>query len=111
MCEGCWRDYGAPRDISHAVLIGVDHVLRVYAFNAVGGRLHAQLDDWNIDDRHFVEISPQAEDEGPAQGAAEEACFNHMKSLTVRERAAVLALANRYAPLPAEWTPAFPLLD
>jgi hypothetical protein len=92
MCFGCWQEYGKPSVISPAVVLACGLVRRVYDFNCVGGNLHAQLDDWNIEDEHWESYSVYHDDCSPGQIEVERQCFDAFKALTLEERAAALAL-------------------
>ena len=75
--------------IEQAVML----VQRVYALHDMGGNLHCQLDDGNVENRfwrEFVVYLP--EDTSPEQEKVERECFATMKALTRRQRKKVLAL-------------------
>lgn len=91
MCYGCYEEYGKPQIISPETIAASGLIRRVYDFNGVGGNLHAQLDDWNIEDEFFDEFKVFNETT-PEQLVAEQACFNAMRTLTIEQRASALAL-------------------
>jgi hypothetical protein len=109
MCEGCYDDDGRPALVSQRTLLAVDAICRVYAWCSVGGNVHAQLDDWNLEDEHFEEFVNYQDEAPAAQVAAERACFDRMAGLSIDERASALAMAHGMMPLPVGWTPTFPL--
>ncbi len=70
-------------------------VKQVYKGSPVGGNLHAQLDDWNLDDISFNEFT-QYHDLPADHIAIERECFSAFKALSPDERGAALALAQGY---------------
>ena len=97
MCTGCWEEYGSPKIISPATVMACGLVNRVYHYDGVGGNLHVQLDDWNIEDEHWEEFTIYHPD-GSSQNQfdAERKCFDTFKALTLEERASALALYDGY---------------
>ena len=90
MCLGCWLELGSPKVFNKAVREAHPLIDLVYASSPVGGNLHIQLDDWNIDDEFFAgEMVVYHTD---SDLAAERRCYEHFKSMTVEERASALAL-------------------
>lgn len=49
MCRDCWTEAGEPADWTPQTAHLIDLIGDLYAIHAVGGPLHVQLDDWNID--------------------------------------------------------------
>lgn len=96
MCENCYREYGSPAALTPAVLDAVELVKAVYEHNAAGGSLHCMVDDWNIGDSDFAfherVIAEGGYNASQEQLDAETACLKALKTLTVKERATVLAL-------------------
>lgn len=54
MCAQCWDEGGRPANWSPDIKRALELVRDLYQINAVGGPLHAVLDDWNIEDQ-FLE--------------------------------------------------------
>ncbi len=91
MCLNCYQEYGSPVDKSPAVMEAVGLIERVYKHSAIGGNLHIQLDDWNLEDEHFEAYEKYGET--PAQQEnAERLCFSVLARLTLSERASAMAL-------------------
>ena len=101
MCYGCYEEYGKPEIVSPVTLTGLGHVRRVYEFSSVGGNLHCQLDDWNIEDEFFEEFTVYQVDVTSQQLAAERACFDAFKQMSLEERASVLAMHDGILAPPA----------
>lgn len=99
MCEGCWEEYGRSKILNENVLCATELIKNVYEFDCVGGNLHVQLDDWNIEDCFFEKFEPFDEDVTPEQLESELRCFNAMKLLSLKERASALAIYDGY------WSP------
>lgn len=109
MCCDCWASkYDSPRIDSPAVRAAVDLIRKVYEYHPAGGHLHAQLDDYNLEDRFFDDESSAEIDQlerysqpnsyepseaGHAQ-AAERACFDAFKAMTLPERVSALSLSE-----------------
>jgi hypothetical protein len=69
-------------------------VKKVYGYSFAGGGCHVVLDDWNIEDFSIdrtLEWLPGSDDP-PEQVAAEKACMEAFRKLTLEERASVLRL-------------------
>ena len=97
MCQGCWEEYGSPKIISPATVMACGLVNRVYNYCGVGGNLHSQLDDWNIEDEHWDKFTIYDDDEPSSMKLdAERKCFDTFKALTLEERASALALYDGY---------------
>ena len=98
MCYGCWESYGKPKidnaDVREAVLL----IDRVYSYSVVGGNLHCELDDWNIEDRFWEKfvIYPFAADTPVEQLEAELKCWFAMRNLSLEERASALAMYDGF---------------
>lgn len=101
MCEGCWIEQGKPMLTTGIVLIGAELVHKVYEHNDVGGNLHCQLDDWNIEDEFWEEYTVYSDDASEEQLQVEKLCFEMFKNMTLQERASALALAQGY--FDVEW--------
>lgn len=67
-------------------------IARVYEFNPVGGNLHVQLDDGNLEDQWFEKFDPWFPEASKAQLAAERECFDFLKSMTYEERCAAVGM-------------------
>lgn len=92
MCMGCWNEYGRPNIDNEMVRAAVPLIRSVYDFSAVGGNLHCELDDWNIDNNFFEgEFDPYDKAAPEDQLAAERKCFDAFKAMTLDERASALA--------------------
>lgn len=96
MCMACWEEYGSPRIDNARVREAVRAIREVYGFSCVGGNLHCQLDDWNLEDDFFGEFIVDHEDASEAQLEAERRCFDLMKPMSLRERASALALEDGF---------------
>jgi len=72
-------------------------IKRVYEFNSVGGNLHVQLDDGNVEDEYFKEFRDWFVAETPEQLLVERECFDYLKSITFDERCEALGL-GKYDP-------------
>jgi len=96
MCDGCWDDYGRPAILTDAVKAAAETVAAVYAepTGGMGGNLHCQLDDWNIEDEFFEGEEPIAYNHQIT--AAERACHKAFRALNLEERASALALHSGY---------------
>ena len=49
MCVDCWNEAGQPANWTPEIAEALELVRQLYAIHPVGGPLHVQLDDWNID--------------------------------------------------------------
>ena len=97
MCIGCYEEYGAPKIVSDKTLAAADLVRVVYEHSVVGGNLHVQLDDWNIEDEFWEEFHPNGFDgETEEQLSAERRCFDAFKAMSLEERASALAICDQY---------------
>ncbi len=92
MCRTCWKQFGQPRIENEAVLRAVAKIAEVYGLSMVGGNLHSQLDDWNIEDRHWEEFKIWHEGTPDEQVEVEKDCFKLMGAMSVEERASALAI-------------------
>lgn len=109
MCVGCWQEYGAPQIDTPKVREIAEAIAAVYEWNGVGGNLHIQIDDFNLDDQHFEgdtlwdtpllkscgNIWADDPDWNDAWKEAEERCYLLLKNATVEERASALALHDQ----------------
>ncbi len=91
MCEGCWGEYGNPVERFEGFEKVVEAIKAVYGEDYVGGALHIQIDDFNVEDMHF-----DARAEERIKTEAERKCFDLLKGLTLRQRASVLAYHDGY---------------
>lgn len=98
MCAGCWEDRFSKAAIDNeAVRRAAEAIANVYSHAIVGGNLHCEIDDWNIEDRHFTgEFKPWDPNVPSKQLAAEIDCWNQLKALNEAERASALALHDGY---------------
>lgn len=108
MCLGCYAERGFPKIISEKTIRAAALAARVYEFSGVGGNLHIVLDDWNLEDSNIEFCSKQISDGGyydPKWGgerdsveqlAAERECCDAFTGLTLDERAAALALFDKF---------------
>lgn len=95
MCKGCWIEEGSPIANRPEVLAVVPMIAAVYNFDAVGGNLHCQLDDDNLEDaffEKFIVYHPSS----PEKLQTEHACFDAMAALTEPERRTALGLFDGY---------------
>jgi hypothetical protein len=96
MCIGCWAKFNHADVDNERVQRAVELIAAIYEFNCVGGNMHIQLDDWNLETRNFTRsdrrrIAKNLHEHTAEQLAAEFACFDHMRWMTVAERASALA--------------------
>lgn len=97
MCLGCYAGYRFPKIVSPATKRIVELSNRVYEYSGVGGNLHCELDDWNIDDNFFEkDFKPYDPNVPAAQLAIETECFAALKAASEDERASALALRDGY---------------
>jgi hypothetical protein len=92
MCENCWNDYGRPAIVNAATLAALEMVKDVYAKHAAGGLAHIVLHDFNIEDESVewcIKDGFRANDESDALAIK---ALHAFRSLTVAERASVLAM-------------------
>jgi hypothetical protein len=91
MCENCWAKYGSPTIDSPKVRAAADAIEAVHDLNDLGGGMHAHLEDWNLEDKHFRGVA-----EAYLQNDTERRCFQFMREMSVEERASALALVEGY---------------
>lgn len=98
MCLGCYAEAGFPKVVNETTRRIVALSEKVYEFSAVGGNLHCELDDWNLEDTFFeeVELKPFRGDVSEAQLSAERECYTALKGATEDERYAAMALRDGY---------------
>ena len=101
MCEGCYIEAGRPTPTQEARALR-PLIARVYEYSAVGGNAHVVLDDWNIEDNHIdwcltTGIDTNIHQAGASDIAAERACLEAMKALSLDQRAAALAVYEGFA--------------
>lgn len=112
MCCGCWQEAGAPQIDTSTVREALQLVEAVYKHSCVGGNLHIVLDDNNIEDDNLDFCQScidrkglpdpawqragwgKTEEDSPEQLAAEQACLDALRALTLDERASVLGLRD-----------------
>jgi hypothetical protein len=97
MCKGCYYDSGAPTMIPDNAAEIVDAIRALYAHprGAVGGPLHVELDDWNIEDGFWEPWSGEghlSDPYGPGIMTLAQTVADHMLPLSEGQRAAVMAL-------------------
>ena len=90
MCFGCYQEYGRKRP-GKAARKAVRLIAAVYAESDDGGRLHAVVDDWNLEDEHI-----QAALGDTAMSEAERDCARALDAMPLGQRAAALALYNDF---------------
>lgn len=96
MCLGCYEEAGYPATVTDEARKAAALAARVYEFSCVGGNLHVQLDDWNLDDEFFDDPPTLHDDVGPEQMRAEQDCLAAFKALSCSDRHVALALADGY---------------
>lgn len=100
MCHGCWEEWGSPQIDTPKVREAAAAIHDVYTqpHGGVGGGLHVQLDDFNIDDQYWdAESRKDIETYGhPAEWDIQRRCFDLMRALTEEERASALSLNDGY---------------
>lgn len=96
MCIGCYEEYGSPRVCTPAVVHAAGIVAAVFGHNCMGGNLHAQLEDWNIDDEFWVEFRVWDDKSTAAQVETERVCFELFKAMSLIERASALGLHDEF---------------
>jgi len=99
MCDEAENDdyaleYPDPVIISKKTKHAAALVRRVYEFNCMGGNLHCQLDDYNLEDEFWDIFTIYINDASPDQISAERKCFNAFKAMSIAERASALHLAR-----------------
>lgn len=63
-------------------------------YSPVGGNLHVQIDDMNLEDQFFEGFENWCRDVQPGQLEAEQKCFEALKSLTLQERCSAIAITD-----------------
>lgn len=97
MCLGCYAEFGFPKIVSPTTRRIAELSDKVYEFSCVGGNLHCELDDWNIDDDFFEgDFKPYNPAVPVAQLAVETECYAALKAASEDERASALALRDGY---------------
>jgi len=98
MCLGCYAEAGFPKLVSPTTKRIVELSEKVYEFSCVGGNLHCELDDWNLEDGFFedAELKPYDPNVRAEQLAAERECYAALKAATEEERYSALALRDGY---------------
>jgi len=92
MCEYCWMKVGSPQIWNEKVETGIKLMKGVYEFDEIGGNLHPQLDDYNLQDCFFEEYEPFFDEKvSAAQDMAERTCFIHFQNMTEDERYSAVA--------------------
>lgn len=54
MCVDCWNAAGRPANWSPAVAKALALTRELYEIHSTGGPLHAEVDDWNVDEGVIV---------------------------------------------------------
>jgi len=111
MCMDCWEKRGAPKIYTDAVREAAALIQRVYdEVSCVGGPLHVQLDDWNIEERFFkgdlradyawkIWVTDPSDGLQPLdekQQAVCIECYETLRGMTDDERASALAMHDGY---------------
>lgn len=97
MCQYCWKNAGSPKIWNDRVKKAVELITDVYEFSSVGGNLHCELDDYNLNDAFLEgEFNPYNEDVSEAQLSFEMACFEHLKTMTEEERYSAIAFYDEF---------------
>jgi hypothetical protein len=99
MCLGCYAEARFPKIVSPITKRIVELSNRVYEFNGVGGNLHCELDDWNLEDNFFEDSEMKIwhpDTSSPEQIAAERECYAALKAASEDERYSALALRDGY---------------
>lgn len=100
MCYGRWQEVGAPPIINDSVKDAAEKIKVVYDIHEAGGRLHAVLDDWNIEDEDISftwnYLADPINRVDSNQHETEIACLRAFEILTLDERYSALALFNEF---------------
>ena len=98
MCTSCWAEYGSPTIDSDEIRKAALLICQLHESEIVGGMLHVQLDDFNIDgslfENPFDDFLLELHGREPLDVEVEIA--EVMNALSDEERASALALANGY---------------
>lgn len=97
-----WEEYGSPTDWNPKVKRALELIRAIYQYEPVGGPMHAELDDWNIQG----EITPYpytpypylTEDEVEEVRAAVTELVPLLNTMTINERVSALARHWNYLP-------------
>lgn len=94
MCEGCWADYGSPRDVPEDADQIVAQFEDLYSRDhcSTGGPLHVVLDDWNLEDEHLGPWEDERDPWPPDVMELATKISTRLRELPIDQRAAVLAL-------------------
>lgn len=97
MCTGCYLEFkenGCQDIFNDKVKRALELINAVYdAPNGdVGGLMHCELDDWNIEDQFFEDELKNWADYGDEEYKTNLECFEHMKSMSLAERNTALAI-------------------
>jgi hypothetical protein len=111
MCAGCYAKFGFPKIVTPETVRAARLAAQVYEFSGVGGNLHCELDDWNLEDKYFgePEMDVWRTDSTADQLAVERECYAALRALPLLERVSAVALFRPYvanAPrlkMPAFW--------
>lgn len=96
MCHGCWSgEYGEAQIDTPEVRAAAVLVARVYEFSGVGGGVHCVVEDWNIEDE-FLDGRYSRPDDPPEQVLIENELLAALRTMTLAERASVLALHDEF---------------
>lgn len=103
MCDSCWVERGSPIIDTPQVRAAAALLVRLDDEVPMRGGMHAQLDDWNIDDVHFsgdpkadLAPLPSVYSLDARQQALVMETHAAMCALTEQERASALALEDGY---------------
>lgn len=100
MCLHCWQEYGSPSDWNEDIKTAVGLIKEIYQYDGAGNPLHVVLDDWNIDDEFLEVYEPAVADTAPEAVSAARELVPVLQRLSYDERAAALAYANGFLPIP-----------
>ncbi len=89
MCSTCWEEHGRPANWSPQIAAALALVDELYGQHSTGGPLHAELDDWNVDEPM---ITPWVGgDFDPATMELAQRIADAFNAMTVADRVSVLA--------------------
>lgn len=101
-----WEEYGSPTDWNPKVKRALELIRAIYEYESVGGPMHAELDDWNIDGvitpypyTPSMYVEPDEADEVRAAVAE---LIPLLNTMTIDERVSALARYWGYLPTATE---------
>lgn len=108
--DSVWEELGRPDDWNPKVERALELIGAIYEYEPVGGPMHVELDDWNIEGvitpYPYTPASFVEEDEAEQVRAAVAELIPLLNAMTVHERASALARHWGYLPKrPSEETP------